>query len=89
MKDQTSKKIKIIKTSIGKIKVTLEQAKEWDMEDYWRLYWVCDTFGVSAHQLSTIEKIEKALGDLLDYEACNQEQGSILEQHAYVHNYNG
>jgi len=80
---------KIIKTSIGRnITVTLEQAKEWDMEDEGFSY-VCDEFELYAHQLSTIEKVEKAMHDLLDEATCNQPQDSILEQHAYVHNYNG
>jgi hypothetical protein len=80
---------KTIKTSIGRnITVTLEQATEWDMEDESFAY-VCDTFDLYAHQLSTIEKVEKAMMDLLDEASCNDSQDSILEQNVYHHNYNG
>lgn len=79
--------MKILIRELTMITITLEQAKEWDMEEE-RVLYICDTFGVYAHQYAIIEKIEKALGNLLDLESCNQEQGSILEHHGYTHNYN-
>lgn len=57
------KKIKINNSNY--ITLTIDQAKEWDMEDE-RFMWVCDTYGVYAHQLRLIERIEKGLSDLLD-----------------------
>ena len=70
------------------IVITLDQAKEWDMEDE-RFCFVCDTYGIYAHQLYLIEKIERALSELLEEASCNAPQDSILEQNVYHHNYNG
>ena len=57
---------KNIKTSIGRvITINLKQAIEWAESDE-PFAFVCDTFDLYAHQLSTIERIERGLSDLLD-----------------------